>query len=290
MGRMQKKRLITGLMILALFVLFTPKVALAETCNTGNILPQCVCSGNCNADDFVLMFVNLAHFFLGIVAVFAMYYLVIGGFTLIIATGNPEKIQAGKNTLVNALTGLFVVFAAWVMINTLFFALTGGSDTIFGQKWFQFKTAEPLPTQVVEELDCTDLSSVAGKYQAPYPATEALALTALRNCIESNVPADMIDQNQIYTIDRDHESCNYTRGNPVCESDCYHQVNSCHYGGASGSEGAMGVDYNANQASYTEEQLYDVILDAKNGPCDGLAGNIVFEGDHTHLNAIGCPN
>ncbi len=266
-----------------------PLIALAATptCDAGRILPPCVCDGNCNADDFVVMFINLAEFFLGIVAILAMYYLVMGGFTLISAAGSPEKIQAGKNTIVNALTGLFVVFAAWVIINTLFFALAGKDEPIFGKEWWLLKRA---PTEVSEDVvviepdECGDLQALANKYSVPYPAQDAPSLTALKACIASNVPNDMIDWAQVYTIDQDHPKCNYTRGEPVCDS-CSHSYHSCHYGGAGGNEGA---NYNAKLNQYTEAQLFAAIEDALEGPCDGLAGYYVLEGNHTHISTPDC--
>ncbi|MDD5567331.1 MAG: pilin [Patescibacteria group bacterium] len=283
-----------GLLMVGIFVL--PQVVLAASvCKTGQILPECVCDGNCNLDDFVVMFVNLITFFLGIVAIIALYYFVNGAFMLVISSGSPEKIASGKSTLVNALVGLFVVLSAWVMINTLFMLFTG-SDTVFGEKWWKFKTAPATEEQREEPAggggtaSCENLEATAASYNVPYPAQNAAPLDALINCIKDNVQPGMIDENQIYTIDRDHPSCNYTRGDPKCETSgvCSHSHNSCHYGGFSGIDGAMGVDFNA-KAPYTEYQLAQAILQAKNGPCDGLSSYYLFENNtHTHLNATGC--
>ncbi|MBU1890579.1 pilin [Patescibacteria group bacterium] len=101
------------------------------------ILPECVKDGNCHVDDFVLLFMNLINFFLGLVSLLAMYYFIMGGFTLMISSGQPEKIQAGKGIIVNALVGIFCVLAAWVLINTIYIAVSGGSSEVFGRPWWQ---------------------------------------------------------------------------------------------------------------------------------------------------------
>lgn len=145
MIRQNKIILVVALCFLNFSLIFSPNIALADdetTCNYGRILPSCVCDGDCNINDFVLMFIRLADFFLGIVALVALYFIIMGAFTLIVAGGNPEKIKAGKNTLVSALVGLFVVFAAWVIINSLYYALTGGQGVNFINSWWQ------LPSEI----------------------------------------------------------------------------------------------------------------------------------------------
>jgi len=53
----------------------------------------------------------------------------------------------------------------------------------------------------------------------------------------------------VYTYENDNLICNYTRGEPVCSEKCAHSKNSCHYGGASGENGALAVDF-GNEANY----------------------------------------
>ena len=149
-------------------------------------------------------------------------------------------------------------------------------------------TGETIPQncQAPAAGACGDLAALAQQYNALYPAADAPDLTALRNCVESNVPAAMIDQNQIYTYERDNTSCNYTHGQAVC-GDCAHSQYSCHYGGVSGNQGAQGVDYNA-ASGYTEEQLKDTIFNVLDNQCAGLWGGRLFETDHTHVSSVGC--
>ncbi|MDP3964424.1 MAG: pilin [bacterium] len=273
---------------------FVPITAQAALCpateagqparETGPILPVCVCTGDCGADDFAVMFINLAQFFVGIAALIAMYYLVLGGFTLVVSGGSSEKIQAGKGMVVNALVGMFVVFASWVIINTVYYAFAT-SDEIFGSKWWELKRADPHPADSISS-QCDNLENVAEEFGALFPAANDPQLNLLITCIRDNVPSGWIDSSQIYTTDRKHGSCNYTRGKPVCDSVCSHSVNSCHYGGAAGPTGAMAVDFNA--ASTTEQELFNAVKAALIGPCSGLGNAPLFETNHTHVSIPSC--
>ena len=80
----------------------------------------------------------------------------------------------------------------------------------------------------------------------------------------------------MFTFDHAHKSCNYTRGQPTCES-CSHTVNSCHYGGTSGSDGALAVDFG-------NEKNADKIMAAAQ-QCG--AKYVANEGDHIHI-SIDC--
>ncbi|MFH1597932.1 MAG: pilin [Patescibacteria group bacterium] len=135
---------------------------------------------------------------------------------------------------------------------------------------------------------CDDLSQLADTYNVPHPSQNAPVLDQLISCVTSNVAPGMIDMSKLFTVDRDHPTCNYTRGHALCEP-CSHTTNSCHYGGSSGNEGALAVDFNA-AAGTTEEDLFDAIegLVVAPGACAGFAGEYYFEDDHTHVAAGGC--
>lgn len=261
--------------------------------DTGVILPACTCDGSCTVNDFVAMFINLATFFLGIVGLLAIFYFIVGAYDWVLAGGRSEMIKSGKTKITNAVIGLVIVLVAWAAINTIYYILIG-SDTVFGGKWFELKSIESpaAPTQPVntQSGSCDNLQALAMENNnALYPADNAPILDQLITCIQNNVPPSMIDENQIYTVDRDHPTCNYTRGRPLCDTVCSHAVNSCHYGGSTGTQGAMGVDFNA-QAGTSEAALAAKIREAGAGPCAAFIKSInpKNETDHTHISARGC--
>jgi hypothetical protein len=50
------------------------------------------------------------------------------GVKLVTSGGNPGALQAAKDSFVNALIGLIIVFAAWLIVDTLMKALVGPAD------------------------------------------------------------------------------------------------------------------------------------------------------------------
>jgi hypothetical protein len=304
MNEKTKKLLKRYFAVFAFFVLLIlPQISFAEQtdgCVPGTLLPSCTCTGNCRIEDILVLGVNIFQIATSLLGVLAVGFIIVAGLVLMTSGGNTERIDKGKKILSGTFFGSLIVIGSWLLVNMIYYLSTGGENSVFGNKWFALKEYPPIEilapiyghdaegNPVVITPECSSLSSIAQAYGTLYPAGDSSALTALRTCIESNINMAMVDSSQIYTIDRSHISCNYTRGENVCES-CSHSVYSCHYGGNTGSQGAMGVDYNA-AGGYSEGQLFNALSAAASGPCDQYVSFILFEDNHTHLSATGCPN
>lgn len=101
------------------------------------ILPDCATgAGNCQLKDFVQLFVNLAQWGLIILPYLSLIFVIWAGFNLIVAGGNPEKIQSGKKMLTSVLIGvLIILILAWAWSSFIIYAMTGETK-IFGQPWW----------------------------------------------------------------------------------------------------------------------------------------------------------
>jgi hypothetical protein len=64
--------------------------------------------------DFIKSIIKVAAGFAGLIAA---AYFVVGGFTYITSSGNPEKLDKAKHTLVWSAVGLAIVIAAFVISN-----------------------------------------------------------------------------------------------------------------------------------------------------------------------------
>ena len=53
---------------------------------------------------------------LGVIGVAALLFFIVGGFILLTSRGNPEKVKAGRDTLMWAAIGLFVAFTSYVLL------------------------------------------------------------------------------------------------------------------------------------------------------------------------------
>jgi len=99
----------------AIILLIAPAARAAE------ILPSCAKAGNCGLNDILLVAVNVADFILGIVGSVALLFFIYGGFVFILSGGNEKRVEEGKQILLNAVIGLVIVFASYLIIQ---FSLT----------------------------------------------------------------------------------------------------------------------------------------------------------------------
>ena len=63
--------------------------------------------------DYIRTIIDTA---LVIASVVAVAYLIVGGYQYITSSGNAEQAQAGRTTVLNAIIGLIIIFAAFVVI------------------------------------------------------------------------------------------------------------------------------------------------------------------------------
>lgn len=86
-----------------------------------------VTNRQCGFNDFVRLFTNLATYGLAVLAALGVAVIVWGGFDLVLAMGNQEKIQEGKKTIWGGLLGTFIVLISFVMVRFFVDLLTGDS-------------------------------------------------------------------------------------------------------------------------------------------------------------------
>lgn len=85
----------------------------------------------CGFNDFVQLFINLANWGMGIMALLALGFAVWGGYTLMESAGSQEKIKEGKQTIWGGVLGITIVLTSWLLIGFVTAALTGTGPTVF---------------------------------------------------------------------------------------------------------------------------------------------------------------
>lgn len=145
-----KKIFLLVILSLSLVFLIMPKPALAIWKIGDPILPPCAmapatngtdANGNtipnpkyvpCGFLDFFALLNNVYSFIvLEIATPLAVIALIIGATFMLISAGNPNLMGKGKKILLTAIIGLVLVFASWLIINTILsllgFTLNGGN-------------------------------------------------------------------------------------------------------------------------------------------------------------------
>lgn len=150
------------------------------------------------------------------------------------------------------------------------------------------KPPVPPPPPPPKDL-CQNPQEMAKQNNVPYPRQNAPETENLLSCIRSKLPGENLGE--ISTYDKSHDICNYTRGNKICES-CSHSLYSCHYGGRTGSNGALAIDYG-------NEKVGDKIIKAtkecggvKSARCENNKGVTVLcsnpSATHVHISLASC--
>lgn len=282
----------------AVFVFLFVATATAQAQGMPTELVTCGDRGQamCNVCNLVGLAQNVLNFFVFFSTLVAALLFVNAGVLYLFSPSNPGNVSKAHRIFTNTLVGMLIILTSWLVVGTVMTNLYGQEGT-WGP-WNRILCAPggatpiqapvtPTAPVATAPSTCTDLAAVAARYNEPYPFPPAGApgLSNMISCYRGDATvASLLDTAQIYTTDRNNSACNYTRGNPVCTTRCSHSVNSCHYGGRTGSLGAMGVDFNAT--GNRERELCRAIA-ARRSVCGGV---INWEIDHTHVSLSTCDN
>ncbi len=74
----------------------------------------------CQASDLFKQIARIINFLVGFIGLFVIIRLVISGFQMVMSQGSEEALKGAKNGMTNAIIGLVIVFAAYLIVNVLF--------------------------------------------------------------------------------------------------------------------------------------------------------------------------
>ena len=91
--------------------------------------------GSLTVDLITCMIVQAGKFLFGLVGVFCLVMFVYGGFTFLTSGGSSSRVKDGKTILTNAVIGLVLAFAAYMIIRFVIIAI--GSDPAYMNTSFE---------------------------------------------------------------------------------------------------------------------------------------------------------
>ena len=280
---MNLRRATTVLVAVAVIgTVLVPAVAQAQSGTFFPIVP-CGTQGTdpCTPCGLLKVIERIARFVtFGVTGPIAAVLFIYVGFLFLTAAGNVNRITTAKRVLTNTVWGVVIILMSWLIIVQLIKVIAPGSQA---DRWYEFNCPEflqsaldikkievnpvdgdgamsRLAASLERGLDCNvNFPELAEQFGTnPEPRAESAALVELRSCLlEDPVIQALHDPEQLFTYERFPLYCNVTRGVPVpacvagCRATppekcaCEHALESCHYGGASGSEGSEAVDFNA---------------------------------------------
>jgi hypothetical protein len=145
---------------------------------------------------------------------------------------------------------------------------------------------------------CAVPNILASQHSSAFPAQRDPELQTLLMCIQNNLGQALPSEGgsnsfygSLYTYENDNTICNYNRNDGHCTSSCSHAPNSCHYGGSSGINGALAVDF-GNEDNGAIIIPMALICGAKSGRCENAAGATVDcasgRATHIHITSASC--
>src|SRR3989344_436618 len=237
--------------------------------------------------------------FIGYIFLYSLYMVGLTVFVMITwagvlwltSRGNPSQIALAKHKIYNAIIGAIILVSGFAILYSINPALVQGTIRFPGLVP-SATTGGNLPNP---QPSCLNELGLANQYNEPYPRRDDPELAQLMFCIQNHPSLVGLNLGSIYTYDETYDVCNYTRGNQVC-GPCSHSVNSCHYGGSSGTRGSLAVDY-GNEAIGNLIIQAAVFCGAKTTApgdprCENSQGQRVACNDpmatHVHINAATC--
>ena len=111
--------------ILLLVFIITPLIAFAAEWKWGDPLVICGTSktSDCTLCDIFRLAQIIVKFITTGLFIIAPIFIVIGGIRILVGGAKPDEVQAGKKMITNAIIGIVIALAAWIVINMIFIEL-----------------------------------------------------------------------------------------------------------------------------------------------------------------------
>jgi hypothetical protein len=286
----------TPLLAFLLLIVAVPHAAHAFSPLSGDfqIVPkECDCPGSSAGWGCVLLLIkNLITFALSLGVLACVAVLAYAGGLWVLNPLKAEFREQGRGMLINAVVGLVIALAAWLIINTFTVVLTGkGVETWTAQIGIGGKclpNASDVTGGGTANLGGTTATTTGGTaagytYDAGIQAQvgdESPALAAMLACMQPKLPdaakrISSISDSVITSGQKTFAQC--AAGGQ--SAGCSHAANSCHYGGS-----CVGKSY---AADFGNETYQNQIIAA----AQACGAKTLFEGNHIHVSigaAKGC--
>lgn len=206
------------------------------------------------------------------------------------AGGNPGPIREAQTIMWNAVYGAVILFSAYLILNTINPDLVRSTFTLPGFPAGQAPSGTTGGTGTTGTAICSNTTTLAAQYKEPTTPQNDPKLVALLSCMKSKLSGVILGEES--TFDKSHSVCNYTRGNTTCGT-CSHTVNSCHYGGATGTQGSLAVDFgNEKEGDKIIQAALACGVPSAKARCESSTGTRVTCSDpsatHVHISEASC--
>jgi hypothetical protein len=104
----------------------------------------------CGLCELMQLVINVSSLILGLTGIATLLILLYAGAIFVTAYGREERIKWGKEVIIATITGVLIIFTAWIIINTLIIGLTGNRVTIQSLLNTNLGCAQSAPTPTIK--------------------------------------------------------------------------------------------------------------------------------------------
>ena len=233
--------------------------------------------------DFATYFGNLYKLALWIVAISALFMMVVGGFLYLSSAGNTSLLGTAKKTIYSALIGLVIALISWLLLDTINSDLTSlklsGLSGAIGTSSGSGSSSGTAPV-VGSGSGCGGAETQSGAHCEDASQTISDTLKCMVDKLGSK-------KMQISSISEDSggkslfTQCRDNYSKPPCE----HTANSCHYGGSGKASKSCAADISSSYTSNSGAASKDEIKAAARSCGVPFVND---EGNHVHISVTGC--
>lgn len=284
-------------------------------------LITCTEADQCNFCELIQTLDNVVNWVVIVATLIAVIGLMYAGFRMSQSRGDVSSFTAAKEMLGNIVIGIFLIMAAWMIVDTILKTLVGGDlgvwhdmercgagmlqpgttdknivlrtdevhvvqpkETVYGEDG-PGSIIEPGGAEIIPYVGGGAEGSVSFSFSSSLAVAQqghiSLSLAALQACIARNV----LGGAYVITSVSDNLIANGSKTWEECRAgQCQHTRNSCHYGGKSCTDGSYALDIRTSNLSSSQRSNF---LQATR-ECGGYGQD---EGDHLHVSigqAAGC--
>ncbi len=112
------------------------------------IVPHdCQDADGCDICEVTKVFTNAANLIASLLSGLALLMFILGGMFMLFSAGNESRVETGKKILIGTVTGIAIIFVAWLAVSIIVrtTALSGGKADyqVFGKDWWSMEGCYP---------------------------------------------------------------------------------------------------------------------------------------------------
>lgn len=142
-------------LVIAIFLVLSATLFIPDLASAQGLAQLAECSGpDCGTCQVIKLANGIIVWLIGFVFLLFAVLLMRAGVLLVTSGGNPGALQSAKDNFINALIGLIIILAAWLIVDTLMKALVGKSGEE-GSRGYLNVQGEKTGWLLWSQIECT---------------------------------------------------------------------------------------------------------------------------------------